>query len=271
MARSSGVILYPEMSKDFAITSYDFDAPVFDEKKFEYMCYQCEVCPTTGKIHWQCYARYLNKTAKQFKKILCDLNIEKGHVEKCRGSPKHNRDYCSKDTSSKPGTFKEFGKFPEQGKRYDIREACDAKNLRDIDCEVYVKFSRGIKEYRLLHSKPRTELTESCVMFGPAGCGKSMLCPRDGYWKNPKNKWWCGYDGHEDVIFDDVSEKDFDIGFWMNLLDRYPLTVETKGGTVEFNAKRVWITSNEIVTDWFGGVAKWIRRLTYIGNGYKPY
>jgi len=67
---------------------------------------------------------------------------------------------------------------------------------------------------------------------------------------DPRTKFWCGYNSHEHVVIDEFRGA-IDIGHLLRWLDRYPVIVETKGGAVVFNAKRIWITSNLDPRDWF--------------------
>lgn len=43
----------------------------------------------------------------------------------------------------------------------------------------------------------------------------------------------------------------FSWDFMLRLCDRYPLSVETKGGAVQFVAKKIIFTSNDHPRDWY--------------------
>lgn len=78
------------------------------------------------------------------------------------------------------------------------------------------------------------------------GSGKSREAYQQyphGYYKMPTSKWWDGYDRHEVVIIDDYRRDLCSFGELLRLFDRYPLLVETKGGTVNFVAKTIVITT----------------------------
>lgn len=110
------------------------------------------------------------------------------------------------------------------------------------------------------------------VIIGPTGSGKSHFAAQrassDGatvYYK-PRGEWWDGYTNQESVILDDFYG-------WvpydelLRVLDRYPHQVPIKGGFVNFVAKRVYITSNTVVTRWYknekilGTIDSLIRRI----------
>ncbi len=87
----------------------------------------------------------------------------------------------------------------------------------------------------------------------------------NAYWK-PVGEWWDGYDGQEDVVMDDFYGW-LKWSFLLNLLDRYPMLVPIKGGTKEFVAKRVFITSNKKPEMWYPNqidIAPLVRRLEHV-------
>ena len=55
-------------------------------------------------------------------------------------------------------------------------------------------------------------------------------------------KWWQGYDGYENVILDDFRGDFAPLHYMLQVLDRYPFSVEVKGGSRQLLAKRIWIT-----------------------------
>lgn len=182
----------------------------------------------------------------------------RGHFEPARGDDCSNRDYCSKGGD----ILIESGEVSKQGKRNDLHDAvCTLKQTKSLAAvaaahpETYVKFSRGLRELLLISPEmttPRKWKTEVNVLVGPPGCGKSRYCLEtapDAYWK-PRGKWWDGYDGHSDVILDDFyGWLPFDD--MLRLCDRYPLRVETKGGTMNFIGRRIFITSNKLPHEWY--------------------
>uniref|UniRef100_UPI004048ADC4 RNA helicase domain-containing protein n=1 Tax=Polynucleobacter sp. TaxID=2029855 RepID=UPI004048ADC4 len=87
------------------------------------------------------------------------------------------------------------------------------------------------------------------------------LSPK-AYWKPPTTKWWDGYDGESDIIIDDYRRDFCTFADLLRLLDRYPLQVEVKGGTINFNAKRIFITTpKSIENTWEGRTAEDIDQL----------
>lgn len=252
------------MSRNFCFTSFSDSEPKMSED-FSYLIFKREKCPKTEKLHWQGFVQYNRKVNRSMKRIAEDLGSKMIHVEKCKGSVEENLKYVKK-LESAVGEPKEFGKVSSQGDRNDLSIVKECKTLKEVPMELYIKFHKGIKEYRLLHAEPRNWMTEVYILWGPAGTGKSMYCPRENaYWKND-SKWWDGYDGEEEIVLDDWSEKNFSREYMIRLCDRYPLKIETKGGTVEFRGKTIYITTNENPLLWYHGEKSWIRRITFIGE-----
>ena len=136
--------------------------------------------------------------------------------------------------------------------------------MAEYDFPTFVACYRGLNYYRLIKSKPRNHNTRVVVCQGPTGTGKSLWCQTNfpnAYWKQRSN-WWDGYEDHEDVILDEFyGWLQFDL--LLRLCDRYPLHVETKGGNVNFVAKQIIITSNQIPDRWYKNVyfQSFIRRV----------
>lgn len=186
------------------------------------------------------------------------LNCSRWHLEKAKGSPMQNKLYCSKE-----GNFQEFGKLPRPGQRTDIHDAVDllkqTGSLAQVaeNCPVaYVKFYKGLQSLRTTISVQRDWKTEVLWYYGPTGTGKTRKAHEESpgaYWKMGSNHWWDGYDGQEVVIIDDYRKDLCPFAQLLRLFDRYPMKVETKGGTVEFLAKKIIVTSPKHPRDTWDG------------------
>lgn len=84
-------------------------------------------------------------------------------------------------------------------------------------------------------------------IHGPSGSGKSRLAHKiaeGNVWTGKRGfQWFCGYDGQETVIFDEFRGSQVKYDFLLQLLDRYALSVPTKGGQTEWKPKMIIITS----------------------------
>lgn len=72
----------------------------------------------------------------------------------------------------------------------------------------------------------------------------------EAYSKDPRSKWWNGYKGEKVVIFDEFRGG-IDIAHILRWTDKYPVQVETKGGSAVLRAERVIFTSNLHPHDWY--------------------
>jgi len=92
------------------------------------------------------------------------------------------------------------------------------------------------------------------VFWGPTGTGKSRRAwdeaTLDAYPKDPRTKFWDGYNGQENVVIDEFRGS-IDIAHLLRWFDRYPVIVEIKGSSVVLTAKNFWITSNLSPDVWF--------------------
>jgi len=140
-------------------------------------------------------------------------------------------------------------KINEQAQFGEISHGLGKKKLDSLA----LRYNRGIEKY-LQYKKNRTRSwqTEVYILVGKPGIGKSRFCQDnapDAYWKR-KGEWWCGYDLHESVVLDEYYGW-LPLDTMLRIMDRYPLMVETKGGAVNFVAKRLFITSNVAWENWY--------------------
>lgn len=186
--------------------------------------------------------------------------IPGAHFEPRRGTREQARDYCRKEDTRLEGPF-EYGNWSAggAGKRNDLAEVkrkiddgATWEEVADEHFQTYLRYERGLQSYKRLKQPKRNWKTKVIVLVGDAGAGKSHWVREnypDAYWKQ-NSKWWCGYDSHETVVLDDFY------GWipWstlLNVMDCYPLTVESKGGNLNFVAKTVIITSNVPPLMWY--------------------
>ena len=210
----------------------------------------------SGTYHLQ---GYVQLKRNQGLKWLKD-NLHMGaHWEPARGDVDSNERYCSKEEGRIAGPWK-CGVFKRQGQRTDIEEVCKAvedghteREIMQNHKQVWFKYHRAIKEYRRVFTSPRSFKSRVIVICGATGTGKSRWCADqfpNAYWK-PNGVWWDGYNGESTVIIDDFYGW-MSYSFMLRLLDRYPLLVECKGGTHQYVAQTIIITSNKMPNEWYG-------------------
>jgi len=172
--------------------------------------------------------------------------MPRAHIEITKGTPQQNIEYCSKQEI----LFTD-GETPIKGKRSDLTGIRDAViNQETMEHIILnypanyqtIKYAETIQKYL---EKPRIEKPTVEWYYGKTGTGKTRTAFEklpNAYFKDG-TKWWNGYDQHENVIIDDFRPQQILFQELLRLLDRYPHQVETKGGSRQFKAKHIIITS----------------------------
>lgn len=189
--------------------------------------------------------------------------LPKAHLESRRGTAQQAADYCKKE-----GNFEEGGEISQQGLRGDLdrvrQEALD-NGMRKVTEFGNLQQIKVAEKYLTYNEEGRDWKPEVFWIFGPSGCGKSRqareLCIDDCYVKSSANKWWDGYDNHENVIIDDFRDAWWDLTYLLNLIDRYEFRIETKGGMRQFRARRIVITAPKHPQEYYRNAGEDIRQL----------
>lgn len=235
-------------SRGFCFTDYTLDENFYDAIPADYLIIGREICPTTGRKHLQGYLYFKNqRTVSSIIKLLSPR-----HVECARGTPQENITYCSKG-----GDFIERGCRPLQGSRTDLLSVAtgikrDRLSLRDVMDQYpveFVKYSKGLSALVDSAEERRTWITEVFLYWGDSETGKTRAAIEDGavIVERDKSGFIHNYNGEDRVLFDDIDLDDFrdHRSWWLKILDRYPHTVNVKGGTRNWKPRRIYITSND--------------------------
>lgn len=226
--------------------------PKWDDN-MNYLIYQCEKCPTTGRVHYQGYVEF--KSTWGIKKTKEYIGGEP-HIEKRRGSQEEAINYCKKKESAIEGTLKEFGSPTKsnQGKRTDLQsikeEVAKGTDLLTIQ-ENYVhnnqnmRFMEGCVKYRRVPLE--CDVTVKWY-WGPTGCGKTTKAligitdPDNIYIHDSLScKFWDGYYGQEYIILDEFRDHNWPLEYLLRLLDKWRIMVEIKGSKIWLANKRTFI------------------------------
>lgn len=242
-----------------------------------YLVYAPEICPSTEREHFQCYAYY----DRERHQTAMRKNFKGHDVQIARGSHAENRKYIvgpySKDGKEKPANPNavEVGSIPEQGKRNDLRAFHEdikaGKRGRDLSVDhlesraKYPKLEQTLineeDEQRAIQMFKEGFTPEVHVRWGEPGTGKSRYVyekhrPEDIYELNlgdgcQKSVWWDGYRGQEVILINDF---DGELGwkYLLRLLDRYPFRMQVKGSHCWRLCKYIYITSNDAPERWYG-------------------
>jgi len=212
-----------------------------------------------GTPHLQGFMYFRNP--KSFTVIHNFPGLSRAHFEAIKGTVDQNITYCSKG-----GNYEEFGDKPVQGKRTDIdavvetiKAGAKVRRVADDHGAEFIKFHKGIERLIALQTQPRDFKTEVIWYYGPTGTGKSKLAfeialaAESYYVKDPLNKWWDGYEQQDVVIVDDYRRDFSTFAGLLRLFDRYPMTIEAKGSTTQFNSKKIIITTPKSPSDTWEG------------------
>lgn len=202
---------------------------------------------------------------KTFSVVKTWLGFRRAHLETMGGKPEDSKLYCSKEDSH---PF-EYGIMPAPGKRSDLADAVDAvkagttmREMTELHGVAVVKFFRGLTVLRSLRSAPRDPSTPPSIywLYGKTGTGKTKCAWEFGVtyggpsciWISSGGlKWFDGYDGQPVVIFDDFRSKGVAFSFLLRICDRYPISVEFKGGFVNWAPEVIIFTTPESISSTF--------------------
>ena len=195
----------------------------------------------TGTRHLQGYIRFGNaRTVRSVRRGLPGL-----HIELAIGSFEQNLEYCSKENE-----VEEWGERPKQGVRSDLivireRVLIDHAPILDIvECRNYQQL-RFAEKLRELGPPPTRDVPEVYWFYGKTGTGKTRCAfeETESPWISSRNlKWWQGYDVQKHVIIDDFRRDFCTFHELLRITDRYPFSVEVKGGARWLMATKIIIT-----------------------------
>lgn len=236
---------------------------ILDElPKWTYRIIGYEHAPTTGTPHLQMYYEFANRvrftTLRKFNWL--------SNIESRNGTAIQASGYC-KDTEKEGPTERwvEEGELsvPEPGKRTDIKNCTDLISAGGSVSQLaqqfpieYVKYHRGFTNLRYtLDCLIPKRVPHVTVYWGDTGTGKSRIIydaysdPNDVYFTS-NNKWYQGWNGLSDIVFEEYAGG-ITLNNFLRLLDRYPVQVETKGGMLNFNPEKIYITSHFHPSQWY--------------------
>jgi len=258
-------------ARGFCFTDFKLERAFYDTFDWTYLLCGDEVCPTTGRRHWQGYMHLPNgKTESAARKMMGGR-----HVEACFGTMEQNIDYCLKGGKNEIAI--EEGIRPAQGHRSDlesIREMLE-KNTEEVEIAdmffgKWCQYRRSFEAYRLLKEPKRDWVTEIHYLWGESGSGKTYEAIKAGATViSYTGVFVLGYNGEDVVCFDDVDQGTFssvtsreDL---LKMTDRYAIKVNVKGGERNWKPRVIYFTSNTKPEDCYPfNIAAMKRRYTSV-------
>lgn len=228
-----------------------------------------EHCPTTNRIHLQCYFETLEKmTITGVKSFLFQLfNIHPHFEAKSPNStPQQCVDYSLKDDT----LILEYGVMAQASQKVMkeseqvtqmILSGASLKKIAQAHPEYYMRCSRGIKELKSILSAeedydvPRDFRSQVKVYIGPTGCGKSHYAKHEdkATWTHSGDRWFDGYQGQEVVLFDDFEGIKSGIPYrkLLQLTDCYSHQVPVKNSFANWRPRVIIFTTNVEPSSWY--------------------
>lgn len=181
--------------------------------------------------------------------------------------------YVSKQDTHIDGPWT-VGKVPHptQGERTDIQACLELaktaagteKDFAEQHTSLYIRHRNNVLALRRLYMPKRDFHPRIIIMYGPTGTGKSMRATTKfgEYYsvdhpftneKNPGLMWFDDYDpiDHPTIVFNDYKGCWCAFTYFLNLIDCYPMKVQTKGGSQHLLAKTMVFTSRAHPNNWY--------------------
>ncbi|KAM3717934.1 Replication-associated protein [Dirofilaria immitis] len=196
-----------------------------------------ETCPTTLRIHYQCYFKFISPV--RFSTLSAKLP-RGSHIEKAKRTPYQNYQYCSKETikeeiGTRPNPPNRKRKQQEEQSALLKRYCSNEINLQQMieeDILFVMKDLPRIQQIKSYVTPDRNTITELYIIIGDPGIGKTTFATKltKSYFIKTANteKWWDGYENQELVMLDDFYG-------WLlpaelfNLADSKPISADCPG------------------------------------------
>lgn len=254
-------------------------------ERVKYAVWQKEKGEQLGKEHFQIYFELDKPMRMAGARAACGEWAAGMQLQKRRGTQEEAKEYCEKEETRLEGPWY-HGEFVGQGKRSDLATMGDLltkekKRLGEVMVSMPAAFMRNCNGARALAAAmlPQRygrdqDMPQVIVFFGASGTGKTRTAVQDAiggrtidvggeqvpdwsdvYLKNGSDKWWDGFEGQRNVIIDEMESGLGSVNALKGLCDRYPYSVEYKGGKSHFAARRIWITANKHPREWYNNLS----------------
>jgi len=228
----------------------------------DYLIFQ-EEKGAEGTKHYQGYAEFTKPQRLSSLRKITQPFLP--HWEKRKGTRVQARDYAQKDDTRVDGPWVS-GQKPwsdkSQGKRTDLYTMAMSVKEGKTDAEIFEESPaatlvhlRHIQSCRMIFKPTRTEELRVVIFYGEPGTGKTRafwdLYP-DG-WSVPVSRqtgWFSNYQQERSVLLDDYSGG-IPLTNLLQVLDRYPISLESKGSHVWWCPDVIVITCNVHPWGWY--------------------
>lgn len=236
----------------------------------KYLVAGWETCPQKGGKHFQGFVSFTQR--KRFTALNKLENKQVWFEKKAEKSTWDDiYNYVTKEDKS-PFVLGNLPKIVSNGQRekIDWEDAwLNAKEgkLESIRADLRVKYYNAFKRIAMdnMRSVDMLDSYNNEWIVGVPGSGKSTAARGEnpGCFPKSANQWWCGYQGEDCVIIEDLDENTCkpltrELKIW---LDKWDFIAQTKGGNMRIRPKKIVITSNYTIEECFNSTdAAAIRR-----------
>ncbi|AGS36215.1 replication-associated protein [Circoviridae 12 LDMD-2013] len=205
-----------------------------------------------GYIHWQLLVGFAKKVSlRRVREVYGPIHAEISRSESAAA-------YVWKEDTRIDGTQFELGARPfRRNSATDweaVWESAKRRDLESIPAQTRVVCYRSLLAIAASYDVPKPIVKSVYCFYGVSGSGKSRRAwdeaGVEAYSKDPRSKFWCGYQGQSNVVLDEFRGG-IDVAHLLRWFDRYPVRVEIKGSSVPLAAERIWITSNLAPLQWY--------------------
>lgn len=254
----------PTKLKKYCFTFFPEDHvyPVFDERYHQYLIIGEETCPTSKKIHYQCYVEFLN-TPKTCEAKDATLGLNKpAHWEAINGSTEANINYCKGDTpvklalnNGKLNYFEEYGTPMKKGQRTDLKTLITKLRLKEITPEQAMEeapdvWARSHNACQIAYNSKKPPKQRNCratYVYGLPGRGKTEWAMENfpkPFHCTSQDVYYRGYDEHETIVVDEVVPGSVKFTDWNRIMSNVDCTLPTFYGRTPCFATHVVFISN---------------------------
>lgn len=260
--------------KYWCITAWVCPTPDMD--RVAYTCWQQELTPTKGKLHYQTLLVCRTATTYGAAMTMMGLTSKTCHIEAMQGTYKQAREYTFKDKTAIPDTYVEHGIAPGTAVTTSTSDAeptsmygrIAAHLVQDPQYQfspaMVARCGAGIERARLSILSnlvpPWRDITVN-VHYGPPGTGKDWSISRvvasqpHYYLKFPRTGqselYFQGYLAQEHLIISDFDGPAIQFRELLRLLDGYPYQLAIKYGHGYAFWTHVHISTNVHPGEWY--------------------
>lgn len=237
---------------NFTVSDYTLDLQfwqgLLDKETISYFAWGAEVCPTTGRDHWQGYFRVNNAQSESAAR----KTFKPRHIEVMIGSILQNETYCSKESKLNSIGIKPISN-DNKGRAEQLRwqtywEYAKQGRIEEIDAMPRTKHYNTFKRIGMDYLSAPAALQDVCGVwiYGPTGAGKSHIV-REQYpvhFLKSDDSWWIGYQGEDVVYLEDLGKDSYTLANHLKRWgDKYPFAASVKFGGGMYRPRKFIVTS----------------------------